>query len=163
MKLAVPLIAATLGLAACASTPTVYGPAMRADGPGYSDYRIEQNRFRITFRGGRGAPPEQVADYALRRAADIALAEGFDWFQVTDRFMRQEGGYGDGPRVSVGAGGGSGGYRSGVGVGVGTSFGLGGGPALASTIEVLMGRGSPPPGVDVYDARDVARSLGRPI
>ena len=163
MKLAVPLIAAALGLAACAATPTVYGPAMRADGVGYSDYRIEQNRFRITFRGGRGAPPEQVADYALRRAADIALAESFDWFQVTDRFMRQEGGYGGGPQVSVGAGGGSGGYRSGVGVGLGTSFDLGGGPALASTIEVLMGRGPRPAGVDVYDAHEVARSLGRPI
>jgi hypothetical protein len=163
MKLLVPLIVSALALSACASTPTVYGPAMSATGVGYSDYRIEQNRFRITFRGGRGAPPEQVSDYALRRAADIALAEGYDWFRVTDRFMRQEGGAGGGPRVSVGAGGGSGGYRSGVGVGLGTSFNVGGGPALTSTIEVLMGRGPRPPGGDVYDARDVARSLGRGV
>jgi hypothetical protein len=161
MKLAGPILAAVL-LAGCASTPTVYGPAMSATGVGYTDYRIEQNRFRITFRGGPGAPPEQVSDYALRRAAEIAIAENYDWFRVVDRFMRQEG-QGSGPRLSVGAGGGSGGYRSGVGVGLGTSFNLGGGPALASTIEVLMGRGSPPTGADVYNAREIVRSLGRPI
>lgn len=161
MKLAAPILAAAL-LASCASAPTVYGPAMSATGVGYTDYRIEQNRFRITFRGGPGAPPEQVSDYALRRAADIAIAENYDWFRVVDRFMRQEG-QSSGPRISVGAGGGSGGYRSGVGVGLGTSFNLGGGPALASTIEVLMGRGSPPTGADVYNTREIARSLGRPI
>lgn len=160
MKLAAPILAAAL-LAGCA-TPTVYGPAMSASGVGYTDYRIEQNRFRITFRGGGGAPPEQVSNFALRRAADVALAEGYDWFRVVDRFMTQEG-QGSGPRFSVGAGGGSGGYRSGVGVGLGTSFDLGGGPALTSTIEVLMGRGAPPPGLDTYDPRQIARSMGRPI
>jgi hypothetical protein len=157
-----PLILAAAGclaLAACATPPTVYAPAAGPQTPGYSEFRIEPGRYRITFRGGPGAPVEQVTDYALLRAADLAIAEGYDWFRLTDKVTRQEGG-GSGPRVSIGAGGGPGPFRSGVGVGVGTSFNLGGGPALAQTIEVLMGKGARPGDRDVYDAREVRRAIG---
>jgi hypothetical protein len=65
--------------------------------------------------------------------------------------------------MSLGLGGADFGRRSSVGVGLGTSFNLGGGPALSSTIEVMMGKGSRPPGLDVYDARAVLRTIGRPI
>ncbi len=77
-------------LAACGTTPTVYGPAASAQGVGFSEYRIEPGRYRITFRGGPGAPVEQVSDYALLRAADLAIAEGYDWFRVADRYTTQE-------------------------------------------------------------------------
>lgn len=158
MKRAAVLLAC-LSLAACATAPTVYAPAAKAEGPGFSEYRIEQGRYRITFRGGPGAPPEQVADYALLRAADLAIADGYDWFRVVDRFQRVAA-RDSGPRVSVGAGGGSGGFRSGVGVGLGTSFNLGGGPSLAQTLEVLMGKGAKPAGGDVYGAREVRAAIG---
>jgi hypothetical protein len=103
----------------------------------------------------------QVADYALLRAADLTLADGYDWFRVVDRYAAQSGG-GGGPQLSVGAGGGSGGYRSGVGVGVGTSFDLSGGPALTQIIEIIMGKGAPPPSAkgEVYNAADVRRTIG---
>jgi hypothetical protein len=54
---------ATLTLAACA-TPTVYGPAnpASAHSVGYSEYRIENNRYRVTFLGGAGAPVRLVAE-----------------------------------------------------------------------------------------------------
>lgn len=149
---------AALSLAACATAPTLYQPAAGPQAVGYSDYRIEPGRYRITFRGGPGAPPEQVTDYALLRAADIALAEGYDWFRVSDRFL--QGQPDRGPRLGVGVGGGDYGYRSGVSLGVGTTFNLGGGPSVASTIEVMMGRGERPRGDDVYDARALRRSLG---
>lgn len=151
--------ACALSLAACATAPTVYAPAAGPKAVGYSEYRIEPGRYRITFRGGPGAPPEQVADYALLRAADLALADGYDWFRVSDRLMRQAGPQ-SGPRISLGTGGTDFGRRSAVGVGVGTSFNLGGGPALAQTIEVMMGKGEPPRGVDVYDARAIRRTMG---
>lgn len=157
-----PMILAAAGsliLAACATTPTVYAPAGGPQTPGYSEYRIETGRYRVTFRGGAGAPIEQVSDYALLRAADLALAEGYDWFRVADRYTRQTG-EGSGPRVSIGGGGGPGPFRSGVGVGVGTSFNLGGGPALTQTIEVLMGKGARPGDRDVYDAREVRKAIG---
>lgn len=158
MKRLVPLIA-VLALSACATAPTVYQPAAGPQAVGYSDYRIEPGRYRITFRGGPGAPPEQVQDYALLHAADLAIADGYDWFRVTDR-MTREVAADSGSRISVGTGGGSFGRHSSVGVGVGTSFNLGGGPSLAHSIEVLMGKGPKPAAPDVYDARDVRREIG---
>ena len=155
------IIALCAALGACATAPTVYGPATRAQGVGFSEMRIEPGRYRVTFRGGPGAPIAQVSDYALLRAADLTLADGYDWFRVVDRYVAQSGAD-SGPRVSVGAGGGSGGYSSGVGLGVGTSFNLGGGPALTQTIEVIMGRGAPPASAagQVYNAADVRRTIG---
>jgi hypothetical protein len=153
------VIAAALMLGACASTPTVYGPAAGPQAVGFSELRIEPGRYRITFRGGPGAPPEQVSDYALLRAAELAVAEGYDWFRVTDRVLSQVAAD-NGPRVSIGTGSSSFGRRSAVGVGLGTSFDLGGGPSLAQTLEVLMGKGARPPGADIYDARAVSREIG---
>jgi len=161
IRLLAPL-AAAFALSACATTPTVYQPAAGPRAVGFSDMRIERDRYRITFQGGPGAPAEQVADYALLRAADLALEQGFDWFRVTDRAMGHSGRDG-GPRLSVGTGSTSFGRHSAVGVGVGTSFDLGGGPALAQTIEVLMGRGPPPRDPDVYVAREVRQSVGARI
>jgi hypothetical protein len=155
------IIAAALCLAGCATAPTLYQPAAGPQAVGYSEYRIEPGRYRVTFRGGPGAPPQQVMDYALVRAADLAIASGYDWFRVADRFT--EGRPDRGPRVGLGVGGGDFGYRSGVSVGVGTTFNLGGGPALSTTIEVVMGRGERPRGGDSYDARALRRSLGERI
>jgi outer membrane protein TolC len=146
-------------LSACATTPTVYAPAAGPKAVGFSEYRIEPGRYRITFQGGPGAPLEQVSDYALLRAADLAIADGYDWFRVSDRYLRQAGAS-SGPRFSVGAGGADFGRRSSVGLGVGTSFNLGGGASVAQTLEVMMGRGPPPRGADVYDAREIRRVIG---
>jgi hypothetical protein len=164
---------AVLALAACA-TPTVYAPANpNATGAaqvGFSEYKIENNRYRVTFQGGSGAPQQLVADYALFRAAEITLRDGYDWFQIVDRFGGASGSASSGPRISVGAGTSSGsgrygGYYGGgssFGIGVGTSFPLGGrgdGRAYAHTIEIVEGRGAKPNSPDVYDARGVAAAL----
>jgi hypothetical protein len=165
MKRLVITALAALSLAACASTPTVYQPAGGPSAVGYSEYRIEPGRYRVMFRGGSGASERQVMDFALMRAADLAIAEGYDWFRVSDRSMSYAAG-GGGPRFSVGVGGGSWGSSSGVGMGVGTTFGddgygYGSGAPTAS-LEVFMGRGPKPAGVDVYDARAVRSTLGGP-
>ena len=161
MKRLILAAAAVLALAACASTPTVYQPAASATAVGYSDFRIEPGRYRITFRGGSGAPPQQVVDYALLRAADIAIDQGYDWFRVYDRFTESNG-YDTGPHVGVGVGGSNYGHSSSMGVGVGTSFNLGPGPTVSATIEVVMGKGARPEGMDVYDPRAVRESIGGP-
>jgi hypothetical protein len=157
-----PILAAlaSLSLTACATAPTLYQAAAGPSAVGYREYRIEPGRYRVTFQGGPGAPPEQVQDYALLRAADLAIAEGYDWFRVADRAM--DGRPDNGPRVSFGLGSSSYGRGSGVGLGVGVGgYSLGGGPSLASTIEVVMGRGARPQGLDVYDARALRQTLGQ--
>ena len=163
MKRLVLSALAALSVAACASTPTVYQPA-GPNGVGYSEYRIEPGRYRVMFQGGSSASPEQVMDYALLRAADLTIAEGYDWFRVSDRYIRATGTGSSGPHVSFGVGGADYGRHSGVGVGVGTGFDLGGGygGASAATLEIFMGRGPKPPGADVYDARALRNSLGHP-
>jgi hypothetical protein len=150
-----------LGLAGCATAPTLYQASAGPQSVGYSEYRIEPGRYRVTFRGGPGAPPQQVSDYALLRAADLALADGYDWFRVADRFMENR--PDNGPRIGLGVGSSDYGRRSSVGVGLGTSFSLGGGPAVASTIEVVMGHGERPRGQDIYDARALRQNLGQRI
>jgi hypothetical protein len=149
---------AAVSLAAC-GTPTVFAPATRPGGVGYSEYRIEPGRYRVMFLGGSNASPQQVMDLALVRAADLTLAEGYDWFRVSDRYVSGGGG-GYGPQVGLGVGGGSWGGSSGASVGLGTSFNLGGGPQLQATIEVSMGHGPKPPDLDAYDARAIRHTLG---
>lgn len=82
------LLAATacLALAACA-TPTPYQPLTKS-GPatgGYSELRISPDRFRVTFSGNSLTSRETVERYLLYRAAEVALAEGYDWFALADR------------------------------------------------------------------------------
>ena len=157
--LLLPALAA-LALGACATpAPTVYQPAAGPKAVGYTEFRIEPGRYRIVFRGGPGAPAEQVADLALLRAAELALADGYDWFRIAGRY---ETGYPDNrPRIGFGVGSASYGHSSSVGVGV-SSYGIpvgAGGPSVASTLEVVMGKGPRPEGLDVYDARAISNSL----
>ena len=152
-------VAAALLLSACA-TATVYAPAATPTAVGYSEMRIQSDRYRVTFRGGSGAPAQQVRDYALRYAADVTLREGYDWFRVTDRYIDAAGG--SGATIGIGGGGASYGRSSAVGIGGGISFPVGGGPRIAETIEIVLGKGSLPPGGDAYDARELRESLAVP-
>jgi len=161
MKRLILSLAAVLTLAACETVPTRYQPAAGPQAVGYSEYKIEPGRYRITFQGGPGAPPQQVSDYALLRAADLALANGYDWFRVADRYT--EGRPDTSPRVGIGVGSASFGRHSAVGLSTGSSFSLGGGPTIAATIEVVMGKGERPRGVDIYDARGLRENLGQRI
>jgi hypothetical protein len=158
-----PLIALAFSaalLSACATAaPTLYGPRTAPRAAGYSEYRLEAGRYRVTFQGNPGAPVNQVSDYALLRSAELALRDGYDWFRVADRVTQQTG-QGGGSTLSIGGGSGSYGRRSAVGVGLGTSFNLGPGPAVSSSMEVVFGKGAKPSDRDVYDARDIVRTVG---
>ncbi len=151
-----PAVLALL-IAGCA-TPTVFAPAARPDASGYVESRIEPDRWRITFRGGSDAGPERVSDLALLRAAQVTLAQGYDWFRVTERYG--EAAPPRGPMLSVGGGtesyGRGGGSSFGVGVG---GIPLGGGPILSQTMEILLGKGAVPREPDVYDARSLEGSI----
>lgn len=152
------LLGAACALAACETPPPMtYQPAPSVRGVGFTEQRIEPGRYRIAFRGAPGAPRGLVEDFALRRAADLAVADGYDWFRVYERSMTFN--PPSGPRVGLSIGGMSFGGHSAVGGGVGTSFPLGEGGSLTATLEVAMGKGPRPPGPDVYDARGVQETI----
>lgn len=154
------LAASTLALAACASLAP-YGPQRGPGGQGFSEQRIESDRYRVTYNGV-GAPGP-VADYALLRAADLTTQEGYDWFEVTQSWTDGRPGGAGGVRPSVSIGGGTsryGGYSaSGVGVGLGLNFS--GPQPTSTTLEVVLGRGRTPDRPNAYDARQVQGSLRR--
>jgi hypothetical protein len=154
--------ASALSLAACASLAP-YGPQQGPGGQGFSEQRIESDRYRVTYNGV-GAPGP-VADLALLRAAELTLEQGYDWFEVTQRYIdgRPDSAGGVRPSVSVGFGSSSGrygGYRysgSSTGVGVGLNFS---GPSPTSTVlEVRLGRGPQPDRGEVYSASEVRANL----
>ncbi len=146
-----------LMLAACA-TPTVYQPAQTVSAVGFREAPLEDRRFRISFRTGDDAGPDAARDLALRRAAELTLERGHEWFMVADRHTEPARG-GGGPRFSLGLGGADYGRRSAVGGGVGVGFGGASQSGYVATLEVVLGEGPRPGGVDVYDARDVLVSL----
>lgn len=163
-RLTLPLIAvAGLGLAACASLAP-YGAQTSPGGQGYAEQRIESNRYRVTYNGV-GAPGP-VADYALLRAAQLTTSQGYDWFEVTERWTDGRPDSAGGVRPSVGVGYGSSrgsgryGSYSGSGVGVGVGLNFSGPSATSTTLEVVMGNGRRPDRPDAYDARSVESNLG---
>lgn len=72
-----------LALAACA-TSTPYAPAEGGNGYGFSEQRIEANRYRVMFRGNSSTNRETVETFLLYRAAELTLANGFDYFIVIE-------------------------------------------------------------------------------
>ncbi|WP_409020459.1 CC0125/CC1285 family lipoprotein [Brevundimonas vesicularis] len=159
-RLTISLIAASaLVLTGCASLAP-YGPQMTARGQGYSELRIEQDRFRVTY-SGVGAPGP-VADRALYRAAQLTLEQGYDWFEVTQRWVdgRPDSAGGVQPSVSIGAGSSRYGGWSSSGVGVGLGLNLSGPSATSTTLEIVMGRGAMSDRREAYNARSVIESIG---
>ena len=71
------------GLAACA-TPTPYQPniAGQKTSGGYSEVRIEPDRFRVNFAGNTLTSRETVEGYLLFRAAELTVQNGADWFEI---------------------------------------------------------------------------------
>lgn len=80
------VLVATAGLSACA-TATPYQPDVRgqAVSGGFSDVRIEANRFQIKFAGNSLTSRETVERYLLYRAAELTVGEGGDWFTLVER------------------------------------------------------------------------------
>lgn len=99
---------AVFGLSACAVTPTPYQPVGAPYGTasgGFAELQIEPNRFRVNFSGNSYTRRETVENYLLFRAAELTLAQGYDWFTTverdTERTTRYRD-YGTGPRFGGG-------------------------------------------------------------
>ena len=80
------LAAAFAGLAllgACA-TSTPYQPAAGTE-RGYSEQRIEENRYQVQFAGNSLTDRKTVETYLLYRAAELTKQNGYDHFRVVRR------------------------------------------------------------------------------
>jgi hypothetical protein len=78
-------IGLSMGLAAC-ETATPYQPLQRGShtGGGFSERRLDADHFGVTFRGNADTPRATVESYMLYRAAEITVAQGYDWFETVD-------------------------------------------------------------------------------
>lgn len=147
--------ALALTLAACATAVgTAYAPAGKS-GYGYSETRIEDGRYRVTFAGDGATPVTVVEDYALLRAADLALENGYDWFRVVGRSVEED------EKGGVGIGAGLGGGGRNVGGGVSGNLGnIGARKFYTARMEVIFGKGEKPADSrEVYDARALADTI----
>ena len=87
LALAFASAAALVTLAGC-ETATPYQPlnAQHASAGGYRDRQIETNRFMVEFSGNAVTSRETVERYLLFRAAELTLAQGYDWFETDARY-----------------------------------------------------------------------------
>lgn len=80
--IAVSMVLGTL-VAACGG-PTPYGGA-NDQGYGYSETRIEKNRYRVKFSGNSLTTRETVENYLLYRSAELTKQSGYDYFVIETR------------------------------------------------------------------------------
>jgi hypothetical protein len=151
------LTLAALAAAGCAHAATLYQPSANLGDVGYYEIPIAANLWRVTFQGDTGAGYRQVDGLAMRRAAELTLAKGYDWFRIEDRDV-EAGLDASGAQLPVG------GYNTDFGgygmVGGGGGMGVADNQAVAVTIEIVMGRG-PAPTRGAYDARQIERDVSR--
>lgn len=72
---------------ACSTTSTPYQPlsaSSRVAG-GFSDTRVAEGHYLVTFAGNTLTSRETVESYLLYRAAELTLEQGYDWFVINDR------------------------------------------------------------------------------
>lgn len=74
-----------IALAACTSQPAYR--AAKGDSPGYKEIALGEDYYRVQFKL-RGTARTAAQNYALLRAAELTLAQGYDWFLVEKRTVR---------------------------------------------------------------------------
>lgn len=144
-----------LFLVGCASGPA-YRPAAEPDDYGYRDNALTSDRYRVSFAGDYGMGRETVENFALFRAADVALANGASRFRINSRDTSPvTSTYGGGPSTSIGYGWG---YPF-WGTSIGYSTGGSSRTRYETVLEIQIGDAVPAEGENVYDARELKRNL----
>ncbi|MBL4869641.1 MAG: hypothetical protein JKX72_01670 [Robiginitomaculum sp.] len=162
MKTVLITLAAAISLSACATGPTIYGPA-QSGGLGFSTQQIENNRFHISFTGKNA---EEARNLTLLRAAEVTKERGFSHFRVIgsaldgDQYRRSP------VSTSVGLGIGSGGYRRGTRTNVGVGININdlgralNGNKVTSNMEIILSNGNPAGSDNIYRADSIIESIG---
>lgn len=83
-RLSLAAAVAALAFTAACATATPYQPATLSD-RGYSEMKIEDNRFQVEFSGNSLTDRKTVETYLLFRAAELTKQNGYDHFRVVRR------------------------------------------------------------------------------
>jgi hypothetical protein len=75
---------ASLAMLGACATATPYQAAVGTD-RGYSEQKIEDNRFQVQFAGNSLTDRKTVETYLLYRAAELTKQNGYDHFRVVRR------------------------------------------------------------------------------
>ncbi|MDJ0921909.1 MAG: hypothetical protein QNI84_12345 [Henriciella sp.] len=79
---AILAISVIIGLAACA-TPTPYRAL--EDGYGYSEEKLDDDRYRVSFHGNADTSQTLANDYLMLRMADLTLENRKAYFTVEEQ------------------------------------------------------------------------------
>ncbi len=182
LVLTMAALAALGGALAACQTATPYQPLTKnaAASGGYSEYRVDDTHWRVTFSGNSLTSRETVEKYLLYRAAELTLQQGYDWFDTADRHTEKKTTYFADPDPF---------YASGFGAAYGWGWrpywryyggGFGwrswdpwfGDPFWARQVnieqvnryeastEIVIGKNPAPDGRRVFDARQVTANIG---
>lgn len=162
----------SLSVVGCSSS-TTYQPAEKKGSYGYTEKSLGDDRYRITFTGNSVTDKETVNDYALLRAAELTLQNGYEWFHMVNRDTESK----SRSSTSISGvnefGGGTAVYRRCGLVSCDTVVAqspgrLSGGIASTKTrtsyqssVEIKMGKGTMPDKAEAYDAKKLVSTLRR--
>ncbi|MBU0478864.1 hypothetical protein KKC91_09900 [bacterium] len=79
MKNVMIILLGVIFLQGCA---TVYQPS--GFGGGYSETQLDENMFKVSFRGNGYTSRERASDFALMRSAELTLNNGYKYFVIID-------------------------------------------------------------------------------
>ena len=75
-----------LTLSGCSSlpntAPTPYKAATAPNEYGFSSVQLAENQYRVMFKATEATDAAAVQEYTLLRAAEIAKANGYSWFNI---------------------------------------------------------------------------------
>lgn len=73
-------------------TATPYQPEVAGQkiSGGYSEQRLSDNRYKVTFAGNSLTSRDRVEGYLLYRAAELTVKNGYDIFVINDRLTERD-------------------------------------------------------------------------
>ena len=78
------------GCTTMTATVPAYRPQASGGGIGYSDEQLTATRYRVSFSGDTETTRAQVEDYLLRRAAEITVQAGYNYFVFDNRSIQTD-------------------------------------------------------------------------
>lgn len=72
-----------IGAMTACSSQQAYRAADRS-GFGYTERQITEDQYRINFKA-RGDDTGRAMDYAMLRASELTMQQGYDWFDIASR------------------------------------------------------------------------------